>query len=88
MAIDDTTSQPSVLSEERNSWLFSFGSYVTLDGCLTSLGFYLDDTGPTEAFGDRGVFMVRDYTVAPIPAAVWLFGSGLLGPVAVARRKS
>jgi len=25
--------------------------------------------------------------VVPVPAAVWLFGSGLLGLVAVARRK-
>ena len=34
-----------------------------------------------------GVFMVRDYTVVPIPAAAWLFGSGLLGLVVIARRK-
>ena len=26
-------------------------------------------------------------TVIPVPAAVWLFGSGLLGLVGVARRK-
>ena len=35
-----------------------------------------------------GVFMVRDYSVVPIPAAVWLFGSGLIGLVAVARRRA
>lgn len=28
------------------------------------------------------------YTVVPVPAAVWLFGSGLLGLVGVARRKA
>lgn len=28
-----------------------------------------------------------DFTVVPVPAAVWLFGSGLLGLIAVARRK-
>ena len=28
-----------------------------------------------------------DFTVVPVPAAVWLFGSGLLGLVGVARRK-
>ena len=44
-------------------------------------------TGTDEGFGNRGVFMVRDYTVVPIPAAIWLFGTGLLGLVAVARRK-
>lgn len=37
---------------------------------------------------NMGVFMVRDYTVIPIPSAVWLFGSGLLGLVAIARRKA
>jgi hypothetical protein len=30
---------------------------------------------------------VRAFTVVPVPAAVWLFGSGLLGLVAVARRR-
>lgn len=30
---------------------------------------------------------VRDGDVVPIPAAVWLFGSGLLGLIGVARRK-
>jgi len=39
-------------------------------------------------YDNLGVFMVRDYTVVPIPAAVWLFGSGLLGLVFVARRKA
>jgi hypothetical protein len=33
---------------------------------------------PDSAFGG---------TVVPVPAAVWLFGSGLLGLVGVARRK-
>ena len=28
-----------------------------------------------------------NYTVVPVPAAVWLFGSGLLGLVGIARRK-
>jgi hypothetical protein len=31
---------------------------------------------------------VRDGNVVPIPAAVWLFGSGLLGLVGLARRKA
>jgi hypothetical protein len=35
-----------------------------------------------------GVENVRmDVQVAPIPAAVWLFGSGLLGLAGIARRK-
>lgn len=35
-----------------------------------------------------GIDDVRFGTVVPIPAAIWLFGSGLLGLVGVARRKS
>lgn len=35
-----------------------------------------------------GSFLVREVSAVPIPAAVWLFGSGLLGLVAVARRKA
>ena len=34
----------------------------------------------------EGIYLVRD-TVVPVPAAVWLFGSGLLGLIGVARRK-
>ncbi|MBI5783055.1 MAG: VPLPA-CTERM sorting domain-containing protein, partial [Gammaproteobacteria bacterium] len=29
-----------------------------------------------------------DVAVVPVPAAVWLFGSGLLGLIGVARRKA
>lgn len=116
-SVDDTTISTSTLSEERNSWLFAFGSYVDdPTGNLGSLGFYLDsngdvqeagvdlltnplasniygldyrewDTSTSQTFDNRGVFMVRDYTVVPVPAAVWLFGTGLLGLIAVARRK-
>jgi hypothetical protein len=35
-----------------------------------------------------GTYLVRDTTVVPVPAAVWLFGSGLLGLVGIARRKT
>lgn len=31
--------------------------------------------------------LYRDTTVVPVPAAIWLFGSGLIGLVGVARRK-
>jgi len=36
--------------------------------------------------GSVGVYMVRS-TVVPLPAAGWLFGSGLIGLVGFARRK-
>ncbi len=34
-----------------------------------------------------GSWLVKDVPAVPVPAAVWLFGSGLLGLVGVARRK-
>jgi hypothetical protein len=40
-------------------------------------------------FGNIGGFeLVIDVTPVPVPAAVWLFGSGLLGLVGVARRRA
>ena len=37
----------------------------------------------------NGVYLVRDsISAVPVPAAVWLFGSGLIGLVGVARRQS
>jgi len=60
---------------------------------------WLDDNRGTvgarcsETNGDGGINCRADvshisvYGVVPIPAAVWLFGSGLLGLVGVARRK-
>jgi hypothetical protein len=40
-------------------------------------------------FGDiRGLELIVDVAPVPVPAAVWLFGSGLLGLVGVARRRA
>lgn len=42
---------------------------------------------------DRGIFQMNGYitdvvtTVIPVPPALWLFGSGLLGMIGIARRK-
>jgi hypothetical protein len=36
---------------------------------------------------DIGSALVRDISAVPIPAAIWLFSSGLLGLIGVARRK-
>ena len=45
------------------------------------------DTVTFEFSGGREYSISADYTVVPLPAAVWLFGSGLLGLIGVARRK-
>jgi hypothetical protein len=41
----------------------------------------------TSVSGSYGVALVREAPTVPVPAAVWLFGSGLLGLIGVARRK-
>lgn len=43
--------------------------------------------GGAVATGSGSVMVDNFGTVVPIPAAVWLFGSGLLGLVGIARRK-
>lgn len=43
-------------------------------------------SGPGDVRDDIDAGMYR--TVVPVPAAVWLFGSGLLGLIGIARRKT
>lgn len=45
------------------------------------------DSGVVPGSGIPGDFMAVRSSAVPLPAAVWLFGSGLLGLVGVARRK-
>jgi len=52
----------------------------------------MDDLSATTAVDDfvSSNYNVRPYasfTVVPVPAAVWLFGSGLIGLIGIARRK-
>jgi len=54
-------------------------------GVLTTRSFIHGDDS-TSYRADVGSFLVRTSAI-PIPAAVWLFGSGLLGLVGMARRK-
>jgi hypothetical protein len=48
--------------------------FTLLDGDFNSISGIIDSEGTAE-------------TVVPVPASVWLFGSGLLGLVGIARRK-
>jgi hypothetical protein len=43
--------------------------------------------GSTSFLEIDNVSVTADVSAVPVPAAVWLFGSGLLGLVGVARRK-
>jgi hypothetical protein len=48
---------------------------------------YMDVAADTGGIGAGGVYELVSTTV-PIPAAAWLFGSGLLGLIGVARKRS
>jgi hypothetical protein len=47
--------------------------------------FYLEDTGTADTYLATG--FLTSVTVVPIPAAAWLFCSGLVGLIGIARRK-
>ncbi|MCW9004850.1 MAG: VPLPA-CTERM sorting domain-containing protein [Gammaproteobacteria bacterium] len=49
--------------------------------------FKLSDLEANNITPDMGHALVREVTTVPVPAAVWLFGSGLIGLVGLARRK-
>jgi hypothetical protein len=62
---------------------------------IYSDGAWSGDTGVTvrgtnsyDVNFSNGSILQVDAAVVPVPAAVWLFGSGLLGLVGIARRKS
>lgn len=64
--------------------LFAIGGYLsTIDS--GSREFLFNGTGGTNFF--KSVLTIET-TIVPVPAAVWLFGSGLIGFIGVARRKS
>lgn len=70
-----------------SGWDLNEGNGTTLAAQLSNLlsdGLYINFHTPANTGGEiRGQIQV-----VPIPAAVWLFGSGLLGLVGIARRKS
>lgn len=74
----------AMLGDDYDNWWSPTQDYIT-----THYGTDPDYYGIAE--NDKaalyGSFLVRP-SVVPVPAAAWLFGSGLLGLTAVARRKS
>jgi len=72
------------LSDEQR-W-YQFGT----DGMSLGLQAYPDARGvPLYGNAIRGAeFAFQSVTAVPVPAAAWLFGSGLLGLIGVARRKT
>jgi len=62
---------------------------LTLDGTGTVSGNGLEATAARWSFsGESPINYSMTIATVPVPAAVWLFGSGLIGLVGVARRKT
>ena len=95
----ETGCQPSegfsnvITSEDAVTWDAHYYTHIndnvnsgaSLDKDLVSLNFGTwSDTSPNMRVASA---LVRDVSTVPVPAAAWLFGSGLLGLIGVARRK-
>ena len=67
-----------------------FFALYDITGGMTTGSFDMNDFCPDYCNNNGKPFAlshVAAYTVVPVPAAVWLFGSGILGLVGIARRK-
>jgi hypothetical protein len=98
--VDISDISGSLGGDSNSTWTIS----VYLDGLLTSqenifnfaneyIGFSLSSiTGDYVTISSTGTIGVLEdlnfVSTVPVPAAVWLFGSGLLGLIAVARSKA
>ncbi len=60
---------------------------LTGTGAISAAGFDLTPTTWVLSADDLGAYSMT-VSAVPVPAAVWLFGSGLIGLIAVARRKT
>ena len=84
-ASDDT----SFMSATGPSLTFSAGALTDFDFQKTSLpAFNSSFLGFDDFDSMYGEWTSTTLTAVPVPAAAWLFGSGLLGLVGIARRKN
>lgn len=65
-------------------------SILTMEGTGVLSGTGFEDTNAIWTFSAQGTGSSYSMTITavPVPAAVWLFGSGLIGLIAIARRKT
>ena len=87
-----TGQTPQVIVEKANGW-YSVYDWLTQITDLGSNTYSFDrefgdfDCGAQGINCSAATSHVSAYGVVPVPAAVWLFGSGLIGLVGIARRK-
>lgn len=69
---------------------YSLTNIFAMDLTGTTFEFFNPNVGAGSAVSNDKQFYINalDVTVVPVPAAAWLFGSGLLGLLGMARRKA
>ncbi len=83
-----TTHTTALNTTEFSYWNWSANSTYSLEQVLAApddIGIFF---GGSLVSGSGNVMVDNFGTVVPVPAAAWLFGSGLLGLAGVARRKA
>ena len=73
---------PTYVDAYVGQWLQNPNQFNNLGFAATDVSYTLD-TGSN----DYSTWAVWEVSEVPIPAAVWLFGSGLIGLIGIARRK-
>jgi len=75
------------MAQVRDDWQTGPGYYIQGEMVDGTVALQEDRRSAANFYYDAGIALVRDVSVVPVPAAAWLFGSGLIGLVGFARRK-
>jgi uncharacterized membrane protein len=77
--LEDVLTSDYGLGNSLTGWRLDRATGISPDG-LTIVGYGINPSGDTEAWRAQ-------LTPVPVPAAIWLFGSGLAALVGLARRR-
>ena len=78
----------SFISTDPTAWSgVNFANFPPESGNIDQAIFFLTELDASDNLLFEGFGTLDTVAVVPIPAAVWLFGSGLLGLIGLARRK-
>ena len=77
---------PTFSTVSISDWMDPVVDCLAIGGGLSRCTAVFDSSSDTGRFGSPE-FVVTN-TVVPIPAAAWLFGTGLLGLISIARKKA
>ena len=79
---------PGLFSFVQSHYYWSSTEYAPDPVATWAVNFVSGHQDRANKYGNLYAWAVRSGDVVPIPASIWLFGSGLLGFVGMARRKA